>query len=151
MLGLAYGFATKKCFLQLGFSEGVFSRSERAFVEIISDMGIASQLEEFQQLIYASISDRNWALLYWLFDVEFFDADGVLSVTTTGISDNEISHYHLNLKEIGSARRLTRLPSSSKSGAKFRHAGTEVSMTTSVSIDDLTAEIKHFFQKVCFL
>ncbi|KAK6922187.1 hypothetical protein RJ641_012694, partial [Dillenia turbinata] len=99
-----------------------------------SDTGVGSQLEEFQQLIYTSTSNRNW--------------DGVLSVTTTGefsaavepsyviagVSDNEISHYHLNLREIGSAR-----------------SGTEVSMTTSVSIDDLTAEVKHFFQKMLIL
>ncbi|KAK0574554.1 hypothetical protein LWI29_025412 [Acer saccharum] len=43
-------------------------------------------------------------------------------VRISSISDDEIYHYHLNLRESISARRLTRLPSNPKSGVKFRHA-----------------------------
>lgn len=42
-------------------------------------------------------------------------------VEISGVSDNEIYHYQLNLKERDSARRLTMLPSNSKNGVKFRH------------------------------
>ena len=45
-----------------------------------------------------------------------------LCLEAAGIIDNEIYHYHLNLRESVSARRLTRLPSNPKNGVKFRHA-----------------------------
>lgn len=45
-----------------------------------------------------------------------------LFVYTTDITDDEIYQYHLNLKENVPTRRLTKLPSSSKNGATFRHA-----------------------------
>lgn len=38
-----------------------------------------------------------------------------------GISDNEMHHLNLNIKESVSSKRLTRLPSTTKNGAKFRH------------------------------
>ncbi|KAK6281563.1 hypothetical protein POUND7_015388 [Theobroma cacao] len=62
----------------------------------ISDTGIGSCLEEFQDLKYTreGIGTEKW-----------------------GISDNEIYHYHLNLRESVSARRLTRLPSNPKNDA----------------------------------
>ncbi|KAJ1399482.1 hypothetical protein SESBI_30245 [Sesbania bispinosa] len=65
----------------------------------ISDTGIGSCLEEFQDLRFSStdVAD-NW-----------------------GISDSEIYNYQINLKENGSSR-ITRLPSDTKNGAKFRHA-----------------------------
>ncbi|KAH7570294.1 hypothetical protein JRO89_XS05G0082500 [Xanthoceras sorbifolium] len=69
----------------------------------ISDTGTGSSLEEFQDLKFGRevIDAKKW--------------DGLLSVRTTSISDDEIYHYHLNLRENISARRLTRLPSNSKS------------------------------------
>ncbi|KAI8527089.1 hypothetical protein RHMOL_Rhmol12G0048700 [Rhododendron molle] len=75
-----------------------------------SDTGVGSCLEEFQCLKYAvdPASAEKW--------------DGVLSLTTTNITDDEIYQYHLNLKENVPTRRLTKLPSSSKNGATFRHA-----------------------------
>ncbi|KAL2559797.1 hypothetical protein Fot_04536 [Forsythia ovata] len=38
------------------------------------------------------------------------------------MSDKEIHHFKLNLKEIDSSRRMTKLQSAKKNGAKFRHA-----------------------------
>ncbi|XP_021293001.1 type 2 DNA topoisomerase 6 subunit B-like [Herrania umbratica] len=103
----------------------------------ISDTGIGSCLEEFQDLKYTreGIGTEKW--------------DGLLSVITTCISDNEIYHYHLNLRESVSARRLTRLPSNPKNGAKF--SGTEVCLSISDTVDVLLAEINHFFQKMLIL
>ncbi|WRX13240.1 hypothetical protein QQP08_009069 [Theobroma cacao] len=103
----------------------------------ISDTGIGSCLEEFQDLKYTreGIGTEKW--------------DGLLSVITTRISDNEIYHYHLNLRESVSARRLTRLPSNPKNGAKF--SGTEVCLSISDTVDALLAEINHFFQKMLIL
>ncbi|XP_007044672.2 PREDICTED: type 2 DNA topoisomerase 6 subunit B-like [Theobroma cacao] len=103
----------------------------------ISDTGIGSCLEEFQDLKYTreGIGTEKW--------------DGLLSVITTCISDNEIYHYHLNLRESVSARRLTRLPSNPKNGAKF--SGTEVCLSISDTVDSLLAEINHFFQKMLIL
>ncbi|KAH7511060.1 hypothetical protein FEM48_ZijujUnG0051300 [Ziziphus jujuba var. spinosa] len=85
--------------------------SDHPVVQIsISDTGIGSCLDDFRTLKFSGESignDEQW--------------DGVISVTTTSVSDNEIYHYQLNLKERDSARRLTRLPSNSKNGVKFRH------------------------------
>ncbi|KAM4109835.1 hypothetical protein ACB094_03G149600 [Castanea mollissima] len=103
----------------------------------ISDTGIGSCLDEFQDLKFpreAAIAE-NW--------------DGVLSVRTTSIFDNEVFNYQLNLKESASARRLTRLPSNLKNGVKF--SGTEVCLFISESLDVLLAEINCFFQKMLVL
>ncbi|XVF43996.1 hypothetical protein PTKIN_Ptkin02bG0084500 [Pterospermum kingtungense] len=99
----------------------------------ISDTGIGSCLEEFQDLKYnrEGIGNEKW--------------DGLLSVKTTSTSDNEIYNYHLNLRENVSSRRLTRLPSNPKNGAKF--SGTEVYLSISDTIDALLTEINRFFQK----
>ncbi|XWS69018.1 hypothetical protein CRYUN_Cryun04dG0143600 [Craigia yunnanensis] len=99
----------------------------------VSDTGIGSCLEEFQDLKYSreGIGTEKW--------------DGLLSVKTTSISDNEIYHYHLNLRESVSARRLTKLPSNPKNGVKF--SGTEVCLSISETIDALLTEINRFFQK----
>ncbi|KAJ6431145.1 hypothetical protein OIU84_018610 [Salix udensis] len=103
----------------------------------ISDTGIGSCLEEFQDLNCSSII----AAEFW---------DGILSVKTTAICDDEIYHYHLNLrKNISSSRTLTRLPSNPKNGLKF--SGTEVYLSISESIDVLVSEINHFFQKIMIL
>ncbi|XVE75032.1 hypothetical protein DITRI_Ditri12bG0064800 [Diplodiscus trichospermus] len=99
----------------------------------ISDTGIGSCLEEFQDLKYSreGIGTEKW--------------DGLLSVKTTRISDNEIYYYHLNLRESVSARRLTRQPSNPKNGAKF--SGTEVCLSISDTTDALLTVINSFFQK----
>ncbi|KAF8364732.1 hypothetical protein HHK36_033289 [Tetracentron sinense] len=91
----------------------------------ISDTGVGSCLEEFQDLNYTRncVSAEKW--------------DGVLSVTTTSICVNEIYHYNLNLKQNVAARRLT--------------SGTEVSLSTYESMDDLIAGITRFFQKMLIL
>ncbi|KAL9353270.1 hypothetical protein Peur_055950 [Populus x canadensis] len=103
----------------------------------ISDTGIGSCLEEFQDLNCSSIISAE----FW---------DGILSVKTTAICDDEIYHYHFNLREnISSSRTLTRLPSNPKNGLKF--SGTEICLSISESIDVLVSEINHFFQKMMIL
>ncbi|XP_061975301.1 type 2 DNA topoisomerase 6 subunit B-like [Populus nigra] len=103
----------------------------------ISDTGIGSCLEEFQDLNCSSIISAE----FW---------DGILSVKTTAICDDEIYHYHFNLREnISSSRTLTRLPSNPKNGLKF--SGTETCLSISESIDVLVSEINHFFQKMMIL
>ncbi|GMJ07619.1 meiotic topoisomerase VIB-like [Hibiscus trionum] len=103
----------------------------------ISDTGTGSCLEEFQDLKYSreGLGTEKW--------------DGLLSIKTTSISDNKIYHYHLNLRESGSSRRLTRLPSIPKNDTKF--SGTEVCLSISDTIDALLTEIKRFFQKMLIL
>ncbi|KAL2347325.1 hypothetical protein Fmac_001325 [Flemingia macrophylla] len=73
----------------------------------VSDTGIGSCLDEFQDMRFSSmdIAD-NW--------------DGILSLKTTSIRDTEIHNYQINLKESGPSR-ITKLPSSTKNGAIFRH------------------------------
>ncbi|XWS63669.1 hypothetical protein CRYUN_Cryun06bG0121300 [Craigia yunnanensis] len=98
----------------------------------ISGTGIGSCLEEFQDLYSREgIGTEKW--------------DGLLSVKTTSICDNEIYHYQLNLTKSVSARRLTRLPSNPKNGVKF--SGTEVCLSISYTIDALLTEINRFVQK----
>ncbi|KAK2636503.1 hypothetical protein Ddye_031295 [Dipteronia dyeriana] len=104
----------------------------------ISDTGIGSSLEEFQDLKFSReiIDAEKWGKC---------------------ISDNEIYHYHLYLRESISARRLTRLPSNPKSDVKFRHAamqfhlnshfGTEICLSISESIDVFLAEFNCYFRK----
>ncbi|GLU21627.1 hypothetical protein SLE2022_377560 [Rubroshorea leprosula] len=103
----------------------------------ISDTGIGSCLEEFQDLKIAGefLCPEKW--------------DGLLLVRTTSISDDEIYHYHLNFKESLSTRRLNRLPSNLKNGAKF--SGTEVNLATTERIDVLLAEVNCFFHKMLIL
>ncbi|KAK4842704.1 hypothetical protein QYF36_026396 [Acer negundo] len=86
----------------------------------ISDTGIGSSLEEFQDLNFGR---------------EIIDAE------KWGISDDEIYHYHLNLRESISARRLTRLPSNPKS----------VCLSTSESIDVFLTEFNSYFRKMLIL
>ncbi|KAM7252055.1 hypothetical protein ACFE04_023938 [Oxalis oulophora] len=112
----------------------------------ISDTGIGSCLEEFQELNYPGVSlgTETWDQL---FDVYLFAADGQLSVTTTGIGDDEIYRYHINMRESISTRRLTRLPSNPKNGAN----GTEVCLSVCANVDPLLAEINRLFQKLLIL
>ncbi|KAM7468648.1 hypothetical protein LguiB_016210 [Lonicera macranthoides] len=90
----------------------------------ISDTGVGSSLEEIHDLKYTSDS---FSAEKWVFDIYLTSdiasiADGVISVATTSISDNKIYHYTINLKESAPTKRLKKLPSNSKNGAKFRHA-----------------------------
>ncbi|KAH6769488.1 hypothetical protein C2S51_014824 [Perilla frutescens var. frutescens] len=104
---------------------------------VISDTGIGSILEEFKELKYGSntVLSGKW--------------DGVLSVKTTSSSDKEIHHLKFDLKEVISSRRLVRLPSATKSGAKF--SGTEVSLSLHEEIDGLVAMIYLYLQKILLL
>ncbi|CAL5188991.1 unnamed protein product [Lathyrus oleraceus] len=101
----------------------------------ISDTGIGSSLEEFQEMSvsFTNVAD-NW--------------DGMLSIKTTGIGDSEIHNYQINLKESGSSR-ITKLPSDTKNGAKF--SGSEVCLSSFVNPDLLLAEIHNLLQKMLIL
>ncbi|KDO82396.1 hypothetical protein CISIN_1g0411021mg, partial [Citrus sinensis] len=116
-------------------------------ISTVSDTGIGTSLEEFQGLKFSRevFDAEKWALLTSFREI----AD---------IGDDEIYHYHLNLRESNSVRRLTRLPSNPKNGAKFRHAfhlnfpcGTEIYLSISESIDVFLAEVIRFFQKILVL
>ncbi|KAG5520907.1 hypothetical protein RHGRI_033461 [Rhododendron griersonianum] len=102
-----------------------------------SDTGVGSCLEEFQCLKYAvdPASAEKW-----------------------DITDDEIYQYHLNLKENVPTRRLTKLPSSSKNSATFRHAtcynssfGTEMNLSIFGSVDALLMKLTHFLGKTVIL
>ncbi|THF96897.1 hypothetical protein TEA_021489 [Camellia sinensis var. sinensis] len=86
----------------------------------VSDTGVGSCLEEFQCLKYAM-------------DPE--------SAEKWGINDSDIYYYHLNLKEIVSTRRLTKLPSSSKN----------VSFSVFGSVDGLLVKLTYFLDKMLIL
>ncbi|KAF4366131.1 hypothetical protein F8388_014849 [Cannabis sativa] len=113
--------------------------------QILSDTGIGSCLDEFFDL---KLCSEDFGSEYW---------DGVLSVTTTSISDDEIHNYLLSTRECVSEKRLTRLPSKPKNGVKFRHGndfylfGTEVCLLVSKNLDVLVGEIKCFLQKILVL
>ncbi|XP_047965963.1 type 2 DNA topoisomerase 6 subunit B-like [Salvia hispanica] len=76
----------------------------------VSDTGTGNILEEFSQFEYKNntVLSGKW--------------DGLLSVMTTRSSDKEIHHLKFDLKEVVASRRLVRLPSVTKSGAKFRQS-----------------------------
>ncbi|KAL8227493.1 hypothetical protein R6Q57_015077 [Mikania cordata] len=103
----------------------------------ISDTGVGSCLEEFQDVKHLSDSILNEL------------HDGVISIATTNVSDNEIYHYNIDLKQRDRIKWLAKLPPSSKSGATF--SGTEVSFSTFHSIDYLLADINCFFQKMLII
>nr|GMD95788.1 type 2 DNA topoisomerase 6 subunit B-like [Ipomoea batatas] len=76
----------------------------------VSDTGIGCKLEEYQHLKYPNdlVLAGKW--------------DGLISISTTGISDNEMHHLNLNIKESVSSKRLTRLPSTTKNvGLKYQY------------------------------
>ncbi|XP_073018476.1 type 2 DNA topoisomerase 6 subunit B-like [Primulina eburnea] len=116
----------------------VFLKPEPPSVRIsVSDTGVGSTLEEFHEL-----KVRNDPILTGKWD-------GVLSIATTGITDTEIHHMKLDLKENTSSRRLVRLPSAAKNGPKF--SGTEVSLSISEKIDVLLAMMTIFIRKMLVL
>ncbi|XP_026405048.1 type 2 DNA topoisomerase 6 subunit B-like isoform X3 [Papaver somniferum] len=98
----------------------------------ISNTGVGSSLVEFQDLHCKGnqICGDKW--------------DGAIDITTTSFGDEEIYHYKLNSK-----KRLIRLPSTPKNGVKF--SGTEVSLSTTESIDNLVQGITCFLKMVIIL
>ncbi|KAL1569451.1 type 2 DNA topoisomerase 6 subunit B-like isoform X3 [Salvia divinorum] len=100
----------------------------------VSDTGTGNILEEFSELEY-----KNNRIL----------SDGLLSVMTTSSSDKEIHHLKFDLKEVVASRRLVRLPSVTKSGAKF--SGTEVSLSLYEEIDGLVTMLHLYLQKILLL
>ncbi|PNY05669.1 hypothetical protein L195_g002124 [Trifolium pratense] len=118
------------CRLAVGLTRS--SSSDPSLQISISDTGIGSSLEEFQDLkvSFTNVAE-NW--------------DGMLSIKTTSISDSEIHNYQINLKESGSSR-ITRLPSDTKNGAIF--SGSEVCLSSSfVNPDLLLADIHSLLEK----
>ncbi|XP_050131610.1 type 2 DNA topoisomerase 6 subunit B-like isoform X2 [Malus sylvestris] len=103
----------------------------------VSDTGVGSCAEEFGGL---KLRREAFGAQIW---------DGLLFVTTTGIGDDEIHHYQLNLKESASGRRLTRLPSNLKNGLQF--SGTEVRLSIFENIDVLLPAFCCFFRKILML
>ncbi|KAL1569454.1 type 2 DNA topoisomerase 6 subunit B-like isoform X3 [Salvia divinorum] len=103
----------------------------------VSDTGTGNILEEFSELEYKNnrILSGKW--------------DGLLSVMTTSSSDKEIHHLKFDLKEVVASRRLVRLPSVTKSGAKF--SGTEVSLSLYEEIDGLVTMLHLYLQKILLL
>ncbi|KAK7307224.1 hypothetical protein VNO77_40093 [Canavalia gladiata] len=136
-----YPLSSWKCYSEGNFAammygwETIFGFSFQGLGSDFSDTGIGSCLEEFQDLRFSStdVAD-NW--------------DGMLSIKTTCISDTEIHNYEINLKESASAR-ITKLPSNTKNGAKF--SGSEVCLSSFVSLDLLLADIHSFSQKMLIL
>ncbi|XLV01819.1 hypothetical protein S245_016156 [Arachis hypogaea] len=114
----------------------ILARSSSSSLRVsISDTGNGSCLEEFQGLRFSSNDDAdNW--------------DGMLSIKTTSISDTEIHNYTINLKASDSSK-ITRLTSNTKNGARF--SGSEVCLSSFVSIDLLVAEIHQFLEKMMIL
>ncbi|CAM8946156.1 unnamed protein product [Rhodiola kirilowii] len=103
----------------------------------VSDTGIGSSVDDFKSLkCTQSFAAENYS-------------DGVLSIATTNISDNEIKNYQIYLKEVVSARRVTVLPIQPKNGARF--SGTEVSFSTVQNISDFLPEIICFLKKMLIL
>ncbi|XP_042022988.1 type 2 DNA topoisomerase 6 subunit B-like [Salvia splendens] len=76
----------------------------------VSDTGTGNNLEEFTEMKCKNdtVLSGKW--------------DGLLSVMTTSSSDKEIHRLKFDLKEVVASRRLVRLPSVTKSGAKFRQS-----------------------------
>ncbi|XP_050205669.1 type 2 DNA topoisomerase 6 subunit B-like isoform X2 [Mercurialis annua] len=122
------------CRLSIILKASLSPPSDSPIIRIsISDTGIGSNLEEFQNLKCAkqAIDTQHW--------------DGLLSFITTSTCDSEVYRYALNLRESVGNGRLTRLPSNPKNGAKF--SGSEVCLSVSESLDALVPAINHFFRK----
>ncbi|XP_071736444.1 type 2 DNA topoisomerase 6 subunit B-like [Rutidosis leptorrhynchoides] len=103
----------------------------------ISDTGVGSCLDEFQEVKYLNDSTVN--------EIQ----DGIISIATTSIGDHDIYHYNIDLKQKVRLNRLANLPLISKNGAAF--SGTEVSFSTSHRVDDLLADITCFFRKILIM
>ncbi|EPS61946.1 hypothetical protein M569_12850 [Genlisea aurea] len=89
----------------------------------VSDTGCGTELDEFQDVYDAALLDK------W---------DGVLSIATTSVSDDEINHMRYDSKEIDSSRRASRI-------------GTEVTFSASEHIDHLATAISIYMAKMLVL
>ncbi|CAN1792049.1 Type 2 DNA topoisomerase 6 subunit B-like [Linum perenne] len=96
----------------------------------ISDTGVGSCLEEFQDMEVASDSIRsgNWganSMVFFLSKLPPVQIETIFkfnfSILLAGLSDKKIRNCQVNLREHGSDRKLTHLPSNLKNGVKFRH------------------------------
>ncbi|CAM8936435.1 unnamed protein product [Rhodiola kirilowii] len=125
------------CRLSVNVNRLSSTSSNHVFRISISDTGIGSSVDDFKSLkCTQSFAAENYS-------------DGVLSIATTNISDNEIKNYQIYLKEVVSARRVTVLPIQPKNGARF--SGTEVSFSTVQNISDFLPEILCFLKKMLIL
>ncbi|KAF8772117.1 hypothetical protein HU200_006112 [Digitaria exilis] len=105
----------------------------------VSDTGMGSKLEEFQEL---NVLARETPVEKW---------DGTLLITTTGINDDAIYRYRFNLQEEISSARFTKLATTYKSHAQF--SGTEVCLCLSneADADDFIMWLVGFFHKILVL
>ncbi|XP_012852574.1 PREDICTED: uncharacterized protein LOC105972182 [Erythranthe guttata] len=128
----------------------------------VSDTGIGSTLEEFQQLKYQNnpILDGKWGKSYLItfnschllvhhVQQELFPSLINSRLLTEGTSDKEIHHMKYDLKEVVSSKRLMTLPSATKNGAKF--SGTEVSLSICEEVGGLVTMMSVFIRKMLLL
>ncbi|KAI3763548.1 hypothetical protein L2E82_13472 [Cichorium intybus] len=73
----------------------------------ISDTGVGSCLEEFQDV--KNLSDSSMNQIH----------DGIISIATTRACDNEIFHYNIDLKQKDCTKRLAKLPLTPKNDAHY--------------------------------
>ncbi|XP_066380708.1 type 2 DNA topoisomerase 6 subunit B-like isoform X2 [Miscanthus floridulus] len=102
----------------------------------VSDTGVGSKLEEFLELDALA---RETPAEKW---------DGTLLITTTGINDEAIYRYRINLQEEISSARFSKLATTYKNHARF--SGTEVCLCLSndADVDDLILWLVGFFRKI---
>ncbi|WVZ10525.1 hypothetical protein V8G54_015055 [Vigna mungo] len=138
----SFSLALHLCILLFEFQVGkVFA---------VSDTGIGSCLEEFQDLRFSSTDFAdNWGQLFCPREMVLSCPHIILigigaCVFILRIMDTEIHSYQINLKERGSSR-ITILPSNTKNGAKF--SGSEAYLSCFVSRDLLLSDIRTFIQK----
>ncbi|WVZ78591.1 hypothetical protein U9M48_026281 [Paspalum notatum var. saurae] len=105
----------------------------------VSDTGVGSKLEEFLEL---DVLARETSVEKW---------DGALLITTTGINDEAIYRYRINLREEISSARFTKLATTYKNHARF--SGTEVCLCLSNEddVDDFILWLVGFFNKILML
>ncbi|CAN1181591.1 Type 2 DNA topoisomerase 6 subunit B-like [Linum perenne] len=119
----------------------------------ISDTGVGSCLEEFQDMEVASDSIRsgNWGAnsvlclfcsLIILLPVQIgtiFESN--FRILLAGLSDKKIRNCQMNFREHRSDRKLTHLPSNLKNGVKFRHGILEYLSSVSFYLQMLVLKI----------
>ncbi|KAJ1260954.1 hypothetical protein BS78_10G271000 [Paspalum vaginatum] len=105
----------------------------------VSDTGVGSKLEEFLEL---DVLARETSVEKW---------DGALLITTTGINDEAIYRYRINLREEIASARFTKLATTYKNHARF--SGTEVCLCLSNEddVDDFILWLVGLFNKILVL
>ncbi|KAJ1260961.1 hypothetical protein BS78_10G271500, partial [Paspalum vaginatum] len=105
----------------------------------VSDTGVGSKLEEFLEL---DVLARETSVEKW---------DGALLITTTGIDDDAIYRYQINLRDEISSARFTKLATTYKNHARF--SGTEVCLCLSNEddVDDFILWLVGYFNKILVL